>query len=91
MKISEKLKELRIFGLACIVFAGISCGGEKRTDDTSLQPGAHGTSEAIVGEDPNLAKPRPAPIGNDTARTEQQANQLGDTDENVDSAARGLR
>ena len=91
MEISEKLKALRLAGLAFLLVAGISCGGEKPTEDTSLQPGAHGTSEAIVGEDPNLAKPRPAPIGSDTAKTEEQQDQLGALPENVDSVERGLK
>lgn len=69
------------------VIVGYGCNGERPesnpTDDTS-------TSEAIVGDNPaaaNLARPRPAPIG-DTAVTGEQADQFGDMPSNVDTAAR---
>ncbi|MCC9136376.1 hypothetical protein ACFSKU_05950 [Pontibacter silvestris] len=83
--------ELNIFKTSlAILFAaivGYGCNGERPesnpTDDTS-------TSEAIVKDNPsaaNLARPRPAPIG-DTAETGEQADQFGDLPSNVDTAAR---
>jgi len=67
-----------------------SCG-TKQNPREDYPEGEKGTSEAIVGEDPNLAKPRPAPIG-DTAETKEQADQFGEHNvQNVDSAARGLK
>ena len=67
-----------------------SCG-TKQNPREDFPEGEKGTSEAIVGEDPNLAEPRPAPIG-DTAETKEQADQFGEHNvQNVDSAARGLK
>ena len=67
-----------------------SCG-TKQNPREDFPEGEKGTSEAIVGEDPNLAQPRPAPIG-DTAETKEQADQFGEHNvQNVDSAARGLK
>lgn len=76
--------------LAVVSLLAFSCG-TKQNPREDFPEGEKGTSEAIVGEDPNLAKPRPAPIG-DTAETAEQANQFGEHNvENVDSAARGLK
>ncbi len=75
--------------MAFAAVVGFGCNGERPasnpTDDTS-------TSEAIVGESgdaANLARPRPAPIG-DTAVTGEQADQFGDMPSNVDTAARRM-
>jgi hypothetical protein len=78
-------------GLA-IVAATASCSADQKKIQEDYPEGEAGTSRAIVGDDPNLAKPRPAPIGGDTAKTPEQANQLGEHNvENVDSVARGLK
>ncbi|PSR55042.1 hypothetical protein AHMF7605_16790 [Adhaeribacter arboris] len=69
----------------------ISCSSDKKNPREDYPAGENGTAEAIVGDSANLAEPRPAPIG-DTAKTKEQADQLGETNvENVDSAARGLK
>lgn len=76
--------------VAFAAVVGFGCDGERPasnpTDDTS-------TSEAIVGHDEgaaNLSEPRPAPIG-DTAVTGEQADQFGDMESNVDTAARRMQ
>jgi len=77
------------FGLALLVMT--SCSSDQKSVREDYPEGEAGTSEAIVGDDPNLAEPRPAPIG-DTAKTQEQADQFGETNvENVDSVARGLK
>jgi len=85
----KKILHLTV-GLA-LVAATASCSADQKKIQEDYPQGEAGTSEAIVGEDPNLAKPRPAPIG-DTAETAEQADQFGETNvENVDSVARGLK
>lgn len=77
-------------GLA-IVAATASCSADQQKMEKDYPEGESGTSRAIVGDDPNLAQPRPAPIG-DTAQTPEQANQFGEHNvSNVDSVARGLK
>ncbi|GAB3823191.1 hypothetical protein GCM10028895_29720 [Pontibacter rugosus] len=67
---------------------GFGCNGERPesnpTDDTS-------TSEAIVNmtDAEHLNEPRPSAIG-DTAVTGEQADQFGNMNSNVDSAARQM-
>lgn len=68
----------------------VSCSSDKKNPREDYPAGESGTAEAIVGDSANLNDPRPAPVG-DTAKTPEQADQLGETNvENVDSAARGL-
>ncbi|MHA6250178.1 hypothetical protein ACXYMU_19750 [Pontibacter sp. CAU 1760] len=73
---------------AAVVGVGFGCNGERPatnpTDDTS-------TSEAIVDmtDAEHLNEPRPSAIG-DTAETAEQANQFGEMNSNVDTAARRL-
>jgi len=77
-------------GVALLV-ATASCSADKKEIKEDYPEGEAGTSRAIVGDDPNLAQPRPAPIG-DTAKTPEQADQFGEHNvENVDSVARGLK
>ncbi len=86
----KKLKHVTL-GLALMSTFLISCNQSQQEIKEDYPEGEKGTSEAIVGEDPNLARPRPAPIG-DTAKTTEQANQFGEHNvENVDSVARGLK
>jgi len=74
--------------VAFAAVVGFGCNGERPasnpTDDTS-------TSEAIVdmSDAEHLNEPRPAAIG-DTAVTGEQADQFGDMNSNVDSAAREM-
>lgn len=85
----KKILKLNVALLVTGMLA-FSCSSEKNPRE-DYPAGEKGTSEAIVGEDPNLAKPRPAPIG-DTAETKAQADQFGEHNvQNVDSAARGLK
>lgn len=85
----KKLKRVTL-GLVLMSTFMISCNQSQQEIKEDYPEGEKGTSEAIVGEDPNLAEPRPAPIG-DTAETKAQADQFGEHNvENVDSAARGL-
>ncbi len=83
------MKKIFCLSLGLALVAATSCSDQKKLKEDYPQ-GEKGTSEAIVGEDPNLAEPRPAPMG-DTAETKEQADQFGEHNvENVDSAARGL-
>lgn len=74
--------------MAFAAVMGFGCNGERPatnpTDDTS-------TSEAIVDQTDaeHLMEPRPSAIG-DTAVTAEQANQFGEMNSNVDTAARRL-
>lgn len=84
------MKKLLFLSLGLTIVAAVSCSDPKKLKE-DYPEGEKGTSEAIVGEDPNLAQPRPAPIG-DTAETKEQADQFGEHNvQNVDSAARGLK
>jgi hypothetical protein len=84
------MKKILYASLGLALVAVTSCSDPKKLKE-DYPEGEKGTSEAIVGEDPNLAEPRPAPIG-DTAETKEQADQLGEPNvQNVDSAARGLK
>jgi hypothetical protein len=84
------MKKLFCISLGLAITAITSCSDPKKLEE-KYPEGEKGTSEAIVGEDPNLAEPRPAPIG-DTAKTKEQADQFGEHNvQNVDSAARGLK
>ena len=77
------------FGLALLVMT--SCSSDQKNVREDYPQGEQGTAEAIVGDSSNLARPRPAPIG-DTAKTQEQADQFGENNvENVDSVARGLK
>jgi hypothetical protein len=88
-KTMKKILHINLI-LTLVGMLAFSCNTKKNPRE-DYPKGEKGTSEAIVGEDPNLAKPRPAPIG-DTAKTKEQADQFGETNvENVDSAARGLK
>lgn len=88
MNTSNILKSGLAVAFAAVV--GFGCSNERPesnpTDDVS-------TSEAIVDESEsaaNLNNPRPAPIG-DTAVTGEQADQFGNMNPNVDSAAREMQ
>lgn len=84
------MKKLICFALGLTLVAATSCSDPEKLKK-KYPEGEKGTSEAIVGKDPNLAKPRPAPIGR-TAKTKEQADQFGEHNvENVDSVARGLK
>ena len=84
------MKKIFFLSLALAIAAATSCSDPEKLKE-KYPEGEKGTSEAVVGEDPNLAEPRPAPIG-DTAKTKEQADQFGEHNvQNVDSAARGLK
>ncbi|CAM3624103.1 hypothetical protein POKO110462_12570 [Pontibacter korlensis] len=88
MKTSHILKST--LALAFFSVIGFSCGNSAETIEEERTTG---TSEAIVEEDEsaaNLTNPRPAPIG-DTAVTGEQADQFGNPEPNVDTAARELQ
>ncbi|MCX2741318.1 hypothetical protein [Pontibacter anaerobius] len=87
MKTSDILKS----GLA-LAFASVVGFGCSQSSETIEEEKEIGTSEAVVEGDEgaaNLSEPRPAPIG-DTAVTGEQADQFGDVDPNVDTAARRM-
>lgn len=85
----KKLLQINLV-LALVGTLAFGCN-TKQNPREDYPEGEKGTSEAIVGEDNNLAEPRPAPIG-DTAKTKEQADQFGEHNvQNVDSAARGLK
>lgn len=84
------MKKIFFLSLGLAIAAATSCSDPEKLKG-KYPEGEKGTSEAIVGEDPNLAEPRPAPVG-DTAKTKEQADQFGEHNvQNVDSAARGLK
>jgi len=84
------MKKLLHITLGLALLVTTSCSSDQKNVREDYPEGESGTAEAIVGDDPNLAQPRPAPIG-DTAETRAQADQFGETNvENVDSVARGL-
>ncbi|WP_266203250.1 hypothetical protein [Pontibacter kalidii] len=88
MKTSDILKP----ALALAFFAVVGFGCDNRAERIEEED-TTGTAEAVVGGDEgaaNLTEPRPAPIG-DTAVTGEQADQFGNPEPNVDSAARELQ
>jgi len=87
---NKTMKKLLPISLGLALLVVTSCSSDQKNVREDYPAGEKGTAEAIVGDDPNLAKPRPAPIG-DTATTKAQADQFGEMNvENVDSVARGL-
>jgi hypothetical protein len=92
MRLNKAMKKILHLTLSVALLAATAgCSADQKKIQEDYPEGEKGTSEAIVGEDPNLAKPRPAPIG-DTAKTAEQADQFGEHNvENVDSVARGLK
>ncbi|HSI91556.1 MAG TPA: hypothetical protein VK927_10600 [Adhaeribacter sp.] len=89
MKMPSILNTIKAGAICLLLAAATAC--DSNTSDEAREDDPAGTGRAIVGDDPNLAKPRPAPATRDTAETEEQRTQLGTLPENVDSAARGLR
>jgi len=88
---NKTMKKLMHISLGLALLVATSCSSDQKNVRADYPEGEKGTAEAIVGDDPNLAQPRPAPIG-DTAKTQEQADQFGETNvQNVDSTARGLK
>ncbi|WP_299759017.1 hypothetical protein [uncultured Pontibacter sp.] len=87
MKTSHILKSGLALAFATVVGFGCSESAESLQEERDT-----GTAEAVVEGNEgaaNLSEPRPAPIG-DTAVTGEQADQFGNPEPNVDSAAREL-
>jgi hypothetical protein len=88
MKTSHIVKSGMALAFASVVGFGCSQSAENIQEEKDT-----GTSEAVVEGDEgaaNLSNPRPAPIG-DTAVTGEQADQFGDVESNVDTAARQMQ
>ncbi|OKL41128.1 hypothetical protein [Pontibacter flavimaris] len=88
MKTSDIVKSGLVLAFASVVGFGCSQSAENMQEEKDT-----GTSEAVVEGDEgaaNLSNPRPAPIG-DTAVTGEQADQFGDVESNVDTAARQMQ